>query len=560
MPSINFKGKNAVWNHHLSVPYQTLEKDKKLSVKGKNEDENLIIEADNLIALKSLLPKYQGQIKCIYIDPPYNTGNENWVYNDKISSPLIKDWINKIVGADDLTRHDKWLCMMTPRLKGLQELLSNEGIILISIDQNEISNLKSLMDEIFSDNFLGLISVVNNWKGRSDDEYVATCNEYLLVYAKDKSCFEMGGFPLSSEKLEEYDQEDQYGKYKEVGFRKTGKGWRRIDRPDMFYPVYYNEKMKTISLQRMTNSIEILPLTKDKLEGRWRWGKDTFLKQYQKDIIIRPVRGGEYRIFTKMRLKHENGESRTLLPKSTWIDPKYDTAKGAQTLKEIFQTKEDLFDNPKPIDFIKDIIMVATEKDSIILDSFAGSGTTAHSVLALNKEDGGNRKFILVQLPERIEENNPAHKAGFKYVHEITRERVKRVIDKDKLDVGFSYMKLGPQIDADSMLSGKLPSYKEFAKYVYYLATGKTMNNEKLINEKDFFVGKINGESVYLIYEKDKDKLKGLAITLDWAQKICKKDKGKKIIYAPACFLDEEYLEKFNIHFVGIPYSLFEKK
>src|SRR3990167_7682441 len=132
MPSINFKGKNAIWNHHLSVPYQTLEKDQKLSIRGKNQDENLIIEADNLIALKSLLPKYQGRIKCVYIDPPYNTGNENWVYNDKVNSPLMKEWLKSTVGVDDSTRHDKWLCMMTPRLRILQELLSNDGIILVS--------------------------------------------------------------------------------------------------------------------------------------------------------------------------------------------------------------------------------------------------------------------------------------------------------------------------------------------------------------------------------------------------------------------------------------------
>jgi hypothetical protein len=180
--------------------------------------------------------------------------------------------------------------------------------------------------------------------------------------------------------------------------------------------------------------------------------------------------------------------------------------------------------------------------------------------LELNKEDNGNRKFILVQLPEKIEEDKPAYKAGFKYVHEITRERVKRVIERDKLEVGFSYMRLGPKIDADSILNGDLPTYNEFAKYVYYLATGKTMDNEESINEKNYFVGKINSETVYLIYEKDTEKLKKLAITLDWAEEVNKKDNGKKIVYAPACFLDEEYLERFNISFVSIPYNLFEKK
>src|SRR3989304_1037435 len=301
MPSINFKGKNAVWNHHLSVPYQILEKDKKLSVKGKNEDENLIIEADNLLALKSLLPKYQGGIRFMYIDPPYNTGNEGWIYNDKVNSPLIKEWLGKAVGSDDLTRHDKWLCMMTPRLKLLYELLDEKGIIFISIDDNEVHFLKELMAEIFS-------------------------------------------------------------------------------------------------------------------------------------------------------------------------------------IKE-----EDVFETPKPTKLIKEIIRATAPKDAIILDSFAGTGTTAHAVLDLNKEDGksGNRKFILVQLPEKIEKDMPAYKAGFRFVHEIMRERVSKAIKMNKYEAGYSYMKLGSKIDADSILSGDLPSYKDFAKYVFYLATGKIMENEKSINEKD---------------------------------------------------------------------------
>ena len=152
MPSIQFKGKSVVWNHHLSVPYHTLEKDTKKSLKGKNDSENLIIEGDNLLALKALLPQYQGKVKCIYIDPPYNTGNEGWVYSDNVSSPTIKDWVGQTVGkeGDDLTRHDKWLCMMTPRLKLLRELLTDDGVIFISIDDNEVHNLRLLMDEVFS--------------------------------------------------------------------------------------------------------------------------------------------------------------------------------------------------------------------------------------------------------------------------------------------------------------------------------------------------------------------------------------------------------------------------
>lgn len=561
MATLQFKGKSIIWNNHLSVPYQTLEEIKTKSHKGKNKEDNLIIEGDNLVALKSLLPKYQGKIKCIYIDPPYNTGNEGWVYNDNVNNPLIKEWIGKVVGkeGEDFTRHDKWLCMMTPRLKLLRELLSDDGVIFISIDENEIFNLKILMENIFNGNYLGNISVVNNWKGRSDDEYIATCNEYLLVFAKNKSNFEMGGFPLSEEDLKEYDQEDEYGKFKEVGYRKTGKGWRKEDRPNMYYPVYYNPKTQEISLKNNSGFIEILPKTKSDEDGRWRWGKDTFEKRKNKDIVIRTVRGGQYRVFTKMRLNEsDDEEERTLLPKSTWIDTKYDSTKGSQVLKELLNTNKDLFENPKPISFVKDILLIATNKDSIILDSFAGSGTTAQAVMELNKEDEGNRKFILVQIPEEIKEDAPAYQAGYKSVQEITKARVEKVIERDNLDVGFTYYKLGKSIDAESILGGDLPSYEEFSKYVYYLATGKNFDSK--IDKKNYFVGKNNSEAIFLIYEEDFEKLKNTALNLDIAKKINEKYDGRKIVYAPACYLDDEYLEQYNITFVGIPFNLFERK
>ena len=190
MASLNFKGKSAVWNHHLSVPYHTFEKDKKSSLSGKNENENLLIEGDNLLALKALLPKYQGKVQCIYIDPPYNTGEEGWAYNDNVNNPIIKDWIGKTVGkeGDDLTRHDKWLCMMTPRLKLLRELLSDEGVIFISIDENEVHNLISLMNEIF-----GIENHIANlvWKkrngGGNDSQFFAVDHEYILVYVNEKT-------------------------------------------------------------------------------------------------------------------------------------------------------------------------------------------------------------------------------------------------------------------------------------------------------------------------------------------------------------------------------------
>jgi adenine-specific DNA-methyltransferase len=545
MPTINFKGKNAVWNHHLSLPYQILEKDKKLSVKGKNEDGNLIIEADNLIALKSLLPKYQEKIKCIYIDPPYNTGNENWVYNDKVNSPLLRAWIGEIIGKDDLTKHDKWLCMMVPRLKLLREFLNDEGVIFISIDNNEEHHLRNICDEIFMDNFIAKLV----WKGKSgaeDDNYYRTIHEYILVYAKNKSQFnaglqikEGGNFPKFDQNKEKY--------YTTQLLRKWGSNSRREDRPNLFYPI------------KGPDGNDFFPRLPDGSDGCWRWDKSKMIKAIENgDIDFAFNNKNLLEAYEKIYEPDEN-ENRFKKYQSV-LDNVGSTTMGTKELMEIFDGLK-VFDHPKPTSLLKRLFtMSGLRNNDIILDSFAGSGTTAHAVLELNKEDGGNRKFILVQLPEKIEEDKPAYKAGFKYIHEITRERVKRVIEINKLEVGFSYMRLGPKIDADSILNGDLPTYNEFAKYVYYLATGKTMDNEESINEKNYFVGKINSETVYLIYEKDTEKLKKLAITLDWAEEVNKKDNGNKIVYAPACFLDEEYLERFNISFVSIPYNLFEKK
>ena len=190
MATLQFKGKSAVWNHHLSVPYHTLEKNAKKSLKGTDAEENLIIEGDNLLALKSLLPKYQGRIKCIYIDPPYNTGNESWVYSDKVSSPTIQEWFGKVVGkqGEDLTRHDKWLCMMTPRLKLLRELLSDDGVIFVSIDDNEQHHLRALMEETFgTENFITNIIWQKKYSPQNDAKYFSDMHDFITVFAKRKN-------------------------------------------------------------------------------------------------------------------------------------------------------------------------------------------------------------------------------------------------------------------------------------------------------------------------------------------------------------------------------------
>ena len=239
MPTINWIGKEKVLNHHNEVAYRVLEE--KYSY-GANGDGNKIIHGDNLEALKALLPQYEGKIKCIYIDPPYNTGNEGWVYNGNVNDPRIQKWLDETVGkeGDDLTRHDKWLCMMYPRLRLLQKLLADEGAIFISIDDNEITHLRMMMDEIFgASNFIAQITLLCNPKGRSQDKYFATCHEYLLVYTK--SVVPAGFFSVekNQDKIDaDYRLEDENGKYRLIELRNTHREFGRENRPNLFYPFF----------------------------------------------------------------------------------------------------------------------------------------------------------------------------------------------------------------------------------------------------------------------------------------------------------------------------------
>lgn len=472
MATINFKGKNSVWNHHLSVPYQILEKDKKLSIKGKNEDDNLVIEADNLIALKSLLPKYQGGIKCIYIDPPYNTGNENWVFNDKSNNPLIKNWIGKVVGADDLTRHDKWLCMMTPRLKLLQELLSDDGVVFISIDDNEDYYLKSLMNEIFGpENYLNTFCWVNNLKGRQISGVGAVKTyEYIVAYAKNIENIDLFELPIeilktlmpSSYKGFNYEAEsDENGDFVVKNeLYNTNLAFNEKTRPNLVFNIHYNFKTKEVKFSdinqnlKFSGFIKIPPKKNNDGVHRfhaWRWRREKILAGKEELKFVETKEGAK--IFTKIR-GYDTTNLKDIITDIT-------TTRGVVEFKKLFNGNL-YFDYPKPPVLISLLIdsVCGSDKEAIILDSFAGSGTTAQSVLELNRTDKGNRKFILVQLPEKIEKDKPAYKAGFRYVHEITRDRVVRVIKRDKADVGFSYMKLGAPIDAESILTGKLPTYR----------------------------------------------------------------------------------------------------
>jgi adenine-specific DNA-methyltransferase len=292
MATLNFKGKTFVQNHHLSVKYHQLipKKDKSLTNKVSLND-NLIIHGDNLIALKALLPTYAGKVKCIYIDPPYNTGNEKWVYNDNVNSPMMQEWLGKIVDKEDFTRHDKWLCMMMPRLKLLRELLRDDGVIFVSIENNEVHHLIMLLNEIFQDNFIGTLIWRKKEGGGQTDQHFVTEHEYILAFAKS-SAFQWldETIPIDEAK---FNKKDENGKFDAVKLAKWGSGARREDRPSMYFPI------------KSPDGKNIYPKAPDGSEGRWRVGKIRMDNLIDNDLIYWEKKNGEWIPYEKIYYQEE---------------------------------------------------------------------------------------------------------------------------------------------------------------------------------------------------------------------------------------------------------------
>lgn len=541
MPTLDWIGKDKVINHHLDVPYRVLERQYSYDENGQhtedNGSENMIIHGDNLSALKSLLPQYEGRIKCIYIDPPYNTGNENWVYNDNVNDPHIKKWLGEVVGkeGEDLSRHDKWLCMMYPRLRLLQKLLSKDGVIFISIDVNEKFNLKLMCDEIFGSNmFIADIAVINNLKGRSDDKYIATAHESLLIYQNGD--FITNGVAVPEEYETEYKLTDANGRYRLQGLRKRGAGAKREDRPNMYYPFYYSEQSNLLSLEPINeNSVEILPHLSDGSDGRWRWGKDTARERIN-ELIAQKVKGrDEYDVFQKDYLPDDG--SKRIKPKSFWLGTEFSAESGTLETKAILG--KGIFDTPKPIGIIEYCMEQAMGSDSIILDSFAGSGTTAHAVLKMNRADGGNRKFILIEMMD--------------YADNITAERVKRVMSgygegKAKVEGtggNFSYYELGDTIMNGNELNEAV-GVDRIREYVYFTETKSRLAPFK--DDEPYYLGTHITTAYYFYYDREN------VTTLSRAFLHTIKTKADSyVIYADLCTLSDAELEKYHITFKKIP-------
>lgn len=548
MPELTWIGKEKVITHHQDVPYRVLEHKYGFSVEGGESEKetksgNKIIHGDNLEALKALLPEYEGKIKCIYIDPPYNTGNEKWVYNDNVNHPKIKKWLNEVVGTEgeDLTRHDKWLCMMYPRLKLLHKLLSEDGIIFISLDDMEINTLKIVMDEIYGrSNFIACLPTIMNLKGNQDQYGFAGTHEYTLVYVKQKNITVLNQFLVDDDNLEEWIVDD-IGYFKQgANLKSTGINAPREKRPNLFFPIFIDSEDNVYVTEDnnppkcfVGEITSIYPITNEK-EMSWRWSKNKF-KNESYNLIVN--RNDNISIYKKQR--PELGELPSKKPKTIFYKPEYSSGNGTSQIKNIFGEKK--FDNPKPLELIMDLLIIGSNKDSIILDSFAGSGTTGHAVLNLNKLDGGNRKFILVEMED--------------YAQDITAERVKRVINgygegnKKVEGTGgeFDYCELGERLFLEDNNLNEEVGEEKIREYIYYTETKEFLNRER--TKKDWYLlDNYLNTGYYFYYEKDKLTV----LSVDNLNIVTQKAE-QYVIYADICLLDKEFMLKNNIIFKKIP-------
>ncbi len=538
MPELEFKGKQHLYAHHLAVPYRPLVPDRARSVGAGGQDDNLIIHGDNLDALKALLPRYAARVKCVYIDPPYNTGNEGWAYNDKVNAPLMREWLerNGQVDREDLERHDKWLCMMWPRLRLLKELLADDGAIFVSIDDNESHHLRMVMDEIFGEeNFFAVLTRRAMHTVRNSSKDFNLNADYVMAYARNKSWFS--------------ESEDRYIRHvtdKSASYPHDdgdGRGKYKLD------PIHARNYYEPYTF-RFANGAEWSPP-----QGRY--------PVYSQDTLRRMEREGRIDLSGREPLaKRYLAEVQEGQPPNAVLDPDVVgfNANGTRELREIFG-QGGVFPQPKPTKLVKFLMEILRSKDAIVLDSFAGSGTTAHAVLALNKEDGGSRKFILVECED--------------YADSITAERVRRVVHgvpeakdaalREGLGGSFAYCTLGPPLEMETMLNGEaLPAWPVLAAYLLHIASGVSAGAEDLapLNDDGLF-HRGDAADYYLIYEPDLAWLRGRGAVLnaDRAERIAAANragekKRKAVVFAAGKYITQDELTPMGITFCQLPYEL----
>jgi adenine-specific DNA-methyltransferase len=453
-----WKGKSQARREALKVSTGTLRPCKEESVDFDNT-ENLFIEGDNLEVLKLLQKSYHNKIKMIYIDPPYNTGND-FVYKDNYkdnlknyleqSGQVDEEGIKQSTNTESSGRyHSNWLNMMYPRLILAKKLLREDGVIFISIDDNEVFNLRKICDEIFGEtNFVACLPTIMNLKGNNDQFGFAGTHELTTVYIKNKDVMEdLNGIPLEDRDITEYIYEDEMGKFKQgATLMRTGEAGSRIKRPKGYYPIYVSRDLSKMFLNRKNiDDYEVLPVTKSGKKMSWRRSPKKLAETFSEFVIKRSTNGISF--YKKQRLGDDLIKGKK--PKSLFYKAKYSSGNGTEEIKNLFG--ERIFDNPKPVSLLKDFIFIGLGENDILLDFFAGSCTSSQAIMGINKDHGGTRKYIMVQLPEKIKEDSEAYKAGYKTIAEIGKDRIRRVINKIEdedpvtaanMDLGFKVLKL----------------------------------------------------------------------------------------------------------------------
>lgn len=542
MPTLHWIGKDKVINHHQDVPYRILEKQYTYK-DGQESDassENKIIHGDNLEALKSLLPEYEGKVKCIYIDPPYNTGNEGWVYNDNVNDPKLKKWLGQVVGkeSEDLSRHDKWLCMIYPRLKLLHKLLAEDGVIFVSIDDIEYHNLRQVLDEIF-----GKRNFITTFTWRTDGNFdnqakIKINHEYITCFSKDSSLFK---FPEvidpNVEESSKLFKDDIVNTIVKNGFKNPVS---RITLPVGFpanfvegiikqrnnaFPYLHNDAIVSNGL--LTNKVVI--------ESGWSSKRifELFLDNGMSAVLDTKGQKTEFYLT-------ENGAVEAVKKRDiqSHVISSLMNLGSTQNMSNELKLMDINFDFPKPTLLIKYLISILNDKEITVLDSFAGSGTTAHAVLNLNKEDGGNRKFILIEMED--------------YAETITAERVKRVItgygEEKKAVEGtggdFSYYVLGKPVFLDNEMLNEEIGKEKIEEYVWFSETKLPYQSQ----EENYLLGTKDQTAYYFYYNTS-----GITTLDESFLRTLKTKANQYIIYADNCLLTKELMQKYNIIFKKIP-------
>ena len=553
MPTLEWIGKSKVINHHQDVPFRVLERKYSFDENGQHDEdngsENMIIRGDNLEALKALLPRYEGRVKCIYIDPPYNTGEEGWVYNDNVNDPKIKKWLGAVVGkeGEDLTRHDKWLCMMYPRLKLLQKLLADDGVIFINIGEDEHANLKLVCDEIF-----GVRNYVTDFgrqmkSGGAKGHYYTPSLDYVLTYAKNIDLLPYFRAIMTQQQIDvfyKFTQEEgprKGEKYGEERLFKSSLEARANQRyyiqcPDGTFAIPPGETTPN----ELKEGLIVTPLKTDKV---WKWiyprykqeldaGNIIFKRTNTSGLVDEHGNQCKWNIYNKLWLSEQ--QEKGVVPSN--LITGYENRQSAAELKKLNLD----FNYAKPIRLIEYLLTISQmEKDAIVLDSFAGSGTTAHAVLNMNKADGGHRKFILVEMMD--------------YADSITAERVKRVIrgygeGKNAVEGtggNFSFYDLGePLLVGDCLNEAVAP--EKIREYIWFMETKQPYAPPSGGNP--YYLGKHNSTGYYFYYEPQR------VTALDYAylSTITEKADGT-VIYADRCSISEDKLAKMGVTFKKIP-------